>query len=441
MVVRRTRILAHLRLLRESKPRHFWGSAAVAGVSLFGMVAAFAVVPTSSELRASQHTTIESLHLNPVDPAQRQTHTFVREESVQRGDSVASVLARMGIDDDEAVKFLRQDKAARPFFQQLRPGKWVSAQTEADGRLVSLVFPLNGSERAIFVERSATGFSVAEKPLQTDTQVSMKSAQIKSSLFAATDDAGLPDSVAVQLAEIFGGEIDFHRDLRRGDRLSAVYETIYHEGRPLRGGRVLSAEFVNDAHTYRAVYFQTADGEGGYYTPEGKSLKKAFLRSPLEFSRISSGFSMRLHPILKEWRAHKGVDYAAPTGTRVKATADGVVDFAGVQQGYGKVVILRHHGKYTTYYGHLNGFASGVRQGMRVSQGDSIGYVGMTGMATGPHLHYEFRIDEVQQDPLAGSMPIELPLSDAQITQFKRTTDPLLARLELVKRDIVAMLD
>ena len=221
-------------------------------------------------------------------------------------------------------------------------------------------------------------------------------------MFAATDDAGLPDSVATQLAEIFGGEIDFHRDLRRGDHLSVIYETIYHDGRPLRGGRVLCAEFVNDGHTYRAVYFQAADGKGAYYSPEGKSLKKAFLRSPLEFSRITSGFSMRLHPILKEWRAHKGVDYAAPTGTRVKATADGAVDFVGVQRGYGNVVILRHQGKYTTYYGHLKGFASGVRKAMRVAQGDTIGYVGMSGMATGPHLHYEFRINDVQQNPSSG---------------------------------------
>jgi murein DD-endopeptidase MepM/ murein hydrolase activator NlpD len=323
----------------------------------------------------------------------------------------------------------------------LRPGKWISAQTKADGGLLSLVFPLRG-EQAIFVERNVSGFSVAEKTLKTDTQVLMSSAEIKSSLFAATDDAGLPDSIAIQVAEIFGSEIDFHRDLRRGDRLSLIYETIYHEGRPLRGGRVLCAEFINDGHAYRAVYFQTADGKGGYYTPAGKSLKKAFLRSPLEFSRITSGFSMRLHPILKKWRAHKGVDYAAPKGTRVRATADGVVDFAGVQRGYGNVVILRHHGKFTTYYGHLNGFAPRVRKGMRVSQGDTIGYVGMTGMATGPHLHYEFRINDVQQNPLASSMPIQVPLSNAQMAAFKRAANPLLARLELVKHNTsVAMLD
>lgn len=440
MMIRRSQILAHLRLLRESRPRHYWGSAAVAGVSLFGMVAAFAVAPTSSELRASQRMVVESLHLNPVDLAEQRPHIFVREESVQRGDSIASVLARMGIDDNEAVTFLRQDKAARPFFRQLRPGKWISAQTKADGSLVSLVFPLRGEE-AIFVERNANGFSVDERALKTDTQVLMSSAEIKSSLFAATDAAGLPDSVATQLAEIFGGEIDFHRDLRRGDHLSVIYETIYHNGRPLRGGRVLSAEFVNDGHTYRAAYFQTADGKGAYYSAEGKSLKKAFLRSPLEFSRITSGFSMRLHPILKEWRAHKGVDYAAPTGTRVKATADGAVDFVGVQRGYGNIVVLRHHGKYTTYYGHLKGFASGIRKGMHVAQGDTIGYVGMSGMATGPHLHYEFRINDVQQNPLAGSMPIQIPLSSTQLADFKRTTGPLLARLELVKHDAVAMLD
>ena len=440
MMIRRPQILAHLRLLRENSPRHYWGSAAIAGMSLFGMVAAFAVAPTGTELRASQRVVVESLQIDPIDLAEQQPHVFVREESVQRGDSIASVLRRMGIDDDEAVKYLRQDKAARPFFRQLRPGKWISAKTEADGSLVSLVFPLRG-ERAIFVARNANGFSIVEAPLETETQVSMSSAEIKSSLFAATDEAGLPDSVAIQLADIFGSEIDFHRDLRRGDRLSVIFESINHDGRPLRGGRVLCAEFVNDGHTYRAVYFQTADGKGAYYSAEGKSLKKAFLRSPLEFSRITSGFSMRLHPILREWRAHKGVDYAAPTGTRVRATADGVVEFAGVQRGYGNIVIVRHHEKYTTYYGHLKGFASGMRKGMRVAQGDTIGFVGMSGMATGPHLHYEFRINDVQQNPLAGSMPIQIPLSSTQLADFKRTTGPLLARLELVKHDAVAMLD
>jgi murein DD-endopeptidase MepM/ murein hydrolase activator NlpD len=269
----------------------------------------------------------------------------------------------------------------------------------------------------------------------------MKSGEIRSSLFAATDDAGIPDNVAVQLTEIFGTEIDFHRELRRGDRFSVVYETIYHHGQPLRAGRVLAAEFVNDGKSHKAVYYAAAASGGAYHTPDGKSRRAAFLRSPLEVSRITSGFAMRRHPIMQDWRAHKGVDYAAPTGTRVKATADGVVDFAGRQNGYGNIIVLKHHGRYSTHYGHLNAFAPGMKKGSRVSQGDVIGYVGATGWATGPHLHYEFRIDNVHQNPLSAALPVEIPLDGAALAEFRRQSEPLMARIELVRSTQIALLD
>ena len=405
------------------------------------MVTAFAVAPSTAELQASQRLVTEPLLLPRVELAQSEAALFIREERVQRGDSIASLLARMGVDDDQLLQFLRQEPRTLPLFQQLRPGKWITAKTDSAGALYSLVFPLNANDRAIVVERRDGALHAAEQTLQLETRVSMKSGEVHSTLFAATDDAGLPDNVAVQLADIFGSEIDFHRDLRHGDRFSVVFETIYHQGQPLRAGRVLAAEFVNHGQSHRAVYFELADGRGSYYTPEGKSLKKAFLRSPIEFSRISSGFTMRFHPILQEWRTHKGVDYAAPSGTRVKATAEGIVEFAGRQNGYGNVIVLRHQGKYTTYYGHLNGFAAGIKKGTRVSQGDVIGYVGMTGWATGPHLHYEFRINNVQQNPLSTALPTQLPLTANQLAQFEHQAGPLLARLELVRSEVLAQLD
>jgi murein DD-endopeptidase MepM/ murein hydrolase activator NlpD len=360
---------------------------------------------------------------------------------VQRGDSIASLLARMGVDDAQAAEFLRQDKRTGALFRQLRPGKWVTTRTDADGKLFALVFPLNAEDRAIVVERKGDSFTSAEQKLELETRVSMKSGEVRSSLFAATDDAGIPDNVAVQLTEIFGTEIDFHRELRRGDRFSVVFETIYHQGQPLRAGRVLAAEFTNDGQTYKAVYYGSGQSGGTYYSPEGKSLKAAFLRSPLEVSRISSGFAMRRHPIMQDWRAHKGVDYAAPTGTRVKATADGVVDFVGRQNGYGNIVVLKHHSKYSTHYGHLNGFTPGMKKGARVSQGDVIGYVGMTGWATGPHLHYEFRIDNVHQNPLSAALPVSLPLEAGALAEFRRHSEPLMARIELVRSSPIALLD
>jgi murein DD-endopeptidase MepM/ murein hydrolase activator NlpD len=262
----------------------------------------------------------------------------------------------------------------------------------------------------------------------------MKSSVIESSLFAASDVAGIPDSVAMQMADIFGGDIDFHRDLRKGDQFTVVYELHHLAGRPVRAGRVLAAEFVSQRKAYRAVHFGT-----GYYAPNGTNLRKAFLRSPLEFSRVSSGFGMRRHPIARVWRAHQGIDYAAPTGTRVRAVADAVVDYAGPKGGYGKVVILRHHGAYTTVYAHLSRIA--VRRGARVAQNDTIGFVGQTGWATGPHLHYEFRISGKARNPFAIAMPAALPVAPQDLAAFRAHAAPLIARLDLLANTNLALLE
>jgi murein DD-endopeptidase MepM/ murein hydrolase activator NlpD len=270
----------------------------------------------------------------------------------------------------------------------------------------------------------------------------MKSGQIRSSLFAATDAANMPDAIATQMADVFSTDIDFHRDLQRGDKFTVVYEAFYNKGELVKTGRILAAEFVNSGKAYRTVYFQSPNGQGGYYTADGKNLRKAFLRSPLEFSRISSGFSKaRYHPVLKEWRAHKGVDYAAPTGTRVKSTADGSVAFSGHQNGYGNIVIIKHQGNYETVYGHLSAFAKGLHKGQRVNQGDVIGYVGMTGLATGPHLHYEFKLAGVQRNPLSIEVPTAFPIAANQKGEFKRITQPLLAKLDLLHGTNLAALD
>ena len=216
----------------------------------------------------------------------------------------------------------------------------------------------------------------------------------------------------------------------------------YSNGEPVRTGRIQAAEFINQGKSYRAMYFQTDSNHGGYYTPDGKSVRKAFLRSPLEFSRISSGFSLsRLHPVLGTWRAHKGVDYAAPTGTKVKVTADGTVSFVGKQGGYGNVVMVSHQGRYTTVYGHLSRFANGIHRGQQVGQGDIIGYVGMTGLASGPHLHYEFKINGQQRDPLRVALPDATPISTLQKTAFQEATSNLLGQLALLSNVNLAKLD
>ena len=365
---------------------------------------------------------------------------YIHESRIQRGDTVAALLARLEVEDPEAVGFLRTSREVRAL-TQLRPGRSIHAQTDADGQMQSLTYLTPGGT-LLSVQRDETGFKVTEQPAQLEAQPLMASGEIRSSLFAATDAANLPDAIAIQIAEIFSSHIDFHRDLRRGDRFAVVYEGLYHNGELVKTGRVLAAEFVNQGKGHQAIWFEANAGQGGYYTPEGRSLRKAFLRSPLEFSRISSGFSLaRFHPILQTWTAHRGIDYAAPTGTRVRSTGDGVVTFVGRRGGYGNLVVVQHPGKYSTYYAHLSRFADGIHQGTRVGQGEYVGYVGQTGMATGPHLHYEFHINGVQHDPLRIALPEAVPITRELRAAFDAHARPLAHQIELMRQIAVARMD
>jgi murein DD-endopeptidase MepM/ murein hydrolase activator NlpD len=386
-----------------------------------------------------RNTVVESLALSPLPLADhREDPVFVREDRLERGDTLAALLARMGVDPADAARLATEHGKSKTL-RMLRPGVFVQAQTTGDGELRSLRF-VSGRDALLGFDRDGERFVPVEQSAALSRQVVMRAAEVRSSLFQASDDADIPDAVAIQIAEIFGGEIDFTRDLRRGDTFSVIYEMLHHEGRAMRPGRVLAVEFVNNRKPLRAVWFEDADG-GSYYAPDGASLRKAFLRSPLEFSRVTSGFSMRMHPIAREWRFHKGVDYAAPTGTRVRATGDGVVEFASRQNGYGNLVIVRHRGGVTTYYAHLSGFASGVHKGARVSQGETVGYVGATGWATGPHLHYEFRVNDHHMNPLTVVMPSAEPISAQQLPAFRAATQPLASQLALIRNVTLAALE
>jgi murein DD-endopeptidase MepM/ murein hydrolase activator NlpD len=426
---------------RSVRGRLLW-AVAIVSAPLFGIVTAFGFAPALDSVAIPLQTVVETLKLPNLEDSQPvpMPEHFWREERVQRSDTVGALLSRLGIDDANAVEFLRSNPEARSF-HQLRSGRTVRAIVGENGELQSLRYAWSDN-RLFAVQRMGNAFHVTETAVTLQTRTQMKSGEIRSSLFAATDAADVPDSIAVELADIFSGDIDFHRDLRRGDRFTVVYEVLESGGEVLRSGRVLAAEFVNQNKTYRAIFFEDAAHRGGYYTPEGKNLKKAFLRSPLEFSRISSGFTAsRFHPILQKWRAHRGVDYAAPTGTRVRATADGVVELAGTQGGYGKVVILRHQGAYSTCYGHLSAFARGIHAGSRVTQGEIIGYVGATGWATGPHLHYEFRVAGKQTNPLAVALPSAVPLNGNMLGQFRLAASPVVARLDLLRNTNLALID
>lgn len=425
-----------LRLVHNNKMRRGIFAAVLPFV---GVVAAFGIAPNTVTEQLVIAKVVEEVALPELSAGGNPDEAYWREERIQRGDTIASVLARLEVDDPDAVQRLRGTREARALYQ-LMPGKTIRARITAEGKLLALRYLAGGTLFA--VEGAGATFTVTQQPAQLETRALMKSGEIRSSLFAATDAANLSDTVAIQIADVFSTDIDFHRDLRKGDRFTVVYEAYYHQGEMVKTGRVLAAEFINQGKVYQAVYFQSSEGEGGYYTPDGKNIRKAFLRSPLEFSRISSGFTnARFHPVLQQWRAHKGIDYAAPTGTRVKATADGVVEFAGRQGGYGNVVVLRHQSKYTTWYGHLSGFAKGMRKGSRVSQGEAIGFVGATGLATGPHLHYEFRINDMHQNPLRVVMPSAPPITPELKTAFEAAAQPLALRLQLLRGTNLARLD
>ena len=404
--------------------------AVVALLGATGAVAAFATIAPSSDAERllPRTATVETLPI-PVEALLPAPESYIREERFQRGDTLPAFLSRLGIADAH-VNPLARVRA----LQSLRPGYHVTADVGAEGEPLSLSFLAGRDTLVQIAPKGSDGFSVTEERAALYTQVAMKSGVIESSLFAASDAADIPDSVAMQLAEIFGGDVDFHRDLRKGDQFTVVYELHHLAGRPVRAGRVLAAEFVSQRKAYRAVHFGN-----GYYAPDGSNLRKAFLRSPLEFSRVSSGFGMRRHPIARVWRAHKGVDYAAPTGTRVRAIGNAVVEFAGLKGGYGKVVILRHQGQYSTVYAHLSRIA--VRRGARVEQNDTIGFVGQTGWATGPHLHYEFRVAGQARNPFSIAMPAALPLPRHQLDDFRAHAAPLIARLDLLANSEVALLE
>lgn len=435
------KILNHVIQALSGRPALMVASAL--SMMAFGMVTAFGVAPSTVVYDGEQRSVIDQLATPPMTLMPSKIDLHAREIRIERGDTVSSLLSEINVHDDNAHAFLRSNQNAEALFRQLVPGKTLTVQVSSIGALHALSFPLNGEQGvSLEIQRTTEGFAADVLEPAYESQIKMQSAEIRHSLFGAADDAGIPDSVAVQLAEIFGGDIDFHRDLRQGDRFSVIYETITHQGKLVRTQRILAAEFINDGDTLHAFWYQDKEGKGGYYTADGRSVKKAFLRSPLEFSRVTSGFSnARFHPVLKRMRAHRGIDYGAPTGTRVRTTGDGIVEFVGNQGGYGKVVIVRHGGNRTTLYAHLSGFASGIKKGSRITQGDAIGFVGATGIATGPHLHYEFRVAGVHRNPLTLALPSAAPLDPSQLSAFRSNAENLLSQIASIRDVRFVMLD
>jgi murein DD-endopeptidase MepM/ murein hydrolase activator NlpD len=382
-----------------------------------GVVTAFGVAPSTVVHRDAGVPVVEAIPLPAFVPAEPVPARYFTRERVQKGDTVAALFERLGVHDAAAIEFLKTDRKGTTLFRKLVPGKTLQAETDRDGQLLSLRYFLGSG--LLEVTRTATGFAARDRALTEAPRIYHRTAEIRSSLFAATDSAGIPDAVAMQIARVFSTDIDFHTDLRKGDRFSVVYEMQYEAGELVAPGRILAAQFTNDGRRYDAVLFVDEEGRESHFDFEGNNRAKAFLRSPVEFSRVSSGFGARFHPIFRNWRAHTGVDFAAPKGTRVLAAADGHVIGAGWRNGYGKTIEVKHGGSISTLYAHLSGFAPGVRNGARVRQGDAIGYVGATGYATGPHLHYEFKISGMHQDPMKVALPKATPVPPSQRPKFE----------------------
>ena len=356
---------------------------------------------------------------------------------VRKGDTLAAIFARNKLSARDVHDIVSLGKTVRSL-KNLHPGEHIRLQYDADNNFTGLVHELD-KFKSLQVNRKDDAFSARHVERKPDVRIAYASGTIKNSLFLAAQKAGLPENLIMELAGIFGWDIDFALDIRRNDRFLVVYEEHYLDGEKVRNGNILAAEFVNQDKTFRAVQYTHANGRSNYYTPKGYSMRKAFLRTPVDFSRISSRFGKRHHPVLNRMRMHKGVDYAAKRGTPIKATGDGKIIHRARKGGYGKTVIISHGNKYSTLYAHLSSYNRKARAGSRVKQGQVIGYVGATGRATGPHLHYEFRVYGGHRNPLTVKLPSAAPIDKSVKQDFLNKTQGLIAQLDGLRRTDIAL--
>lgn len=371
----------------------------------------------------------------PAKPAVAQTNqNSWLNVTVKRGDSLAAIFKRNDLDAAELHEIM-QASADTKQLRYLTPGQTFRIQVDEDNNVLSLVYSSNPLE-TLNVHRDGDTYIASYHHKNVEKRMNHATAVIKSSLFEAGRDAGLSNQMIMEVAHIFGWDVDFALDIRQGDSFSIIYEEDYLNGSKLNDGPILAAEFVNQGRTYKAIRYTDASGRSDYYDPQGRSMRKAFLRTPVDFRRISSRFGMRYHPILHRKRMHTGVDYAAPRGTPIKATGDGKIIFVGRKGGYGNAIIIKHGGIYSTLYGHMSRFHRGMRTGKHVKQGQIIGYVGSTGRATGPHLHYEFRVNGVFRNPLTVKLPNAKPINSAYKQDFEAHAQTLLSQLTVVNSSL-----
>ena len=359
------------------------------------------------------------------------------EEKVKQGDSLARIFSRLDLSANLLHRIVNSSQEAKNL-ANIRPGETIRVRLDSQGELLELVHQ-QSRIRSLQILPADDGFSAKVLDRNLERRIASASGTITSSLYLSAQRAGLSDNLTMELANIFGWDIDFALEIRAGDQFSLIYEEEYLDGEKFRNGAILAAEFINQGKVFRAIRFEDEEGYASYYSPEGESMRKAFLRAPVDFRRISSRFTKaRYHPVLGKKRPHRGVDYAAAIGTPIKASGDGRVTFRGRKGGYGRTIMIRHGNQYTTLYAHMSKFRGSVKQGSRVRQGQVIGYVGKSGLATGPHLHYEFRVNGVHRNPLTIKLPAAEPLKKQHRARFAALSTPLLSQLDLISKTMVA---
>jgi len=398
----------------------------------------FKSVTTSSDERARESFSLSLPELQAqqeiLDDANNLAPKQWREFTVKPGDNLARLFKRASLKPQQLDELMKSGKEVKTL-TKIFPKDIIRILSDDAGKLQALRYDIN-HKSYLMVERESGVLVAKTYNHQLETRSTHATGVIESSLFLAAQDAGISQNIIMELASVFGWDIDFALDIRKGDSFSLLYEEIFRNGEKISDGDILAAEFINAGKSYRAVRYtnpQTNNTE--YFTPDGKSMRKAFLRTPINFARISSHFNPnRRHPVLNTIRAHKGVDYAAKRGTPVYSSGDGKVIFKGKKGGYGKTLIIQHGTKYTTLYAHLNSYNRKLRVGSRVKQGKTIGYVGSTGLATGPHLHYEFRVNGTHRNPLTVKLPVSNPVPKRYLADFELTTTPVFAQLDLLAR-------
>ncbi|MCI0506407.1 MAG: peptidoglycan DD-metalloendopeptidase family protein [Gammaproteobacteria bacterium] len=363
-------------------------------------------------------------------------HEYWKPYKIAEGQNLSRIFKQLDIDTEHLRAIMRADPLAK-HLRRIKPGQMINFRY-VDDVFAGLEYVV-GPTYSLLVLRNGDSFIISEDKKEYDKQVRHASATIDSSLFAAAKNAGMSDRTTMELAKLFGWDIDFALDIRNGDSFSVVYQTLHYDGQIIKDGDILAAEFVNQGKVYRAVKYTDPEGNSGYYNPQGENMHKPFLRTPVDFTRISSHFGYRHHPVLNTMRKHNGVDYVAPPGTVVKSAGDGKIVFRGSLRGYGNTIIVEHGAGYRTLYAHLEKYSEKQRMGSEVKQGQTIGYVGSSGMATGPHLHYEFLVNGAHLNPLTIHLPTAKPINKIYLADFKQKTQTYLAMLPGTSNELVAM--